>query len=322
MQEHHYSKGQRSLQVSPNELYAAFKRAANVLPLPNPPTAKNHSQSTEADNIAIYRQQALQIAQQRYKPTAMDENVVDALHLINQKVIQIGSIQKQNLDTIQDKVDQLHEKVDKLAPAKRQPHIKQVQRDAFTPQFIQTLHSKLRDPSHFPLYKQRNHIAIQILYSCGVRCKETRDLTVQQLLNLSKEQEIFKTKTNRKRIITIGTTAVGLLQTALLCYIDTVKHTEKLKGNLGPLWLNFKTKNTMHHKSILRSINKELDEVLAESLGLQNAEELQGQINAPHISSHLGRITFVTKLLKSGTDIDTVRQMVGHSRIDTTHVTC
>ena len=118
----------------------------------------------------------------------------------------------------------------------------------------------------------------------------------------------------------MSTQAATLLRKALLHYIETLNNYLKLQVDLTQvtLWFNLRSKQTMHPKSILRTINQQLDLTLAESLGLDNVKLLRGLTPIPRISSHSGRITFVTKLLKHGTEIDTVRQMVGHSRIDTT----
>jgi site-specific recombinase XerD len=74
----------------------------------------------------------------------------------------------------------------------------------------------------------------------------------------------------------------------------------------------------MHDKSVIRSINETLKELLAKSLGKESILDMQGETYVPLISSHSGRITFVTRLFKSGTDVETVRQLVGHKQIDTT----
>lgn len=324
MQEDHnlFSKSKRSLYTTPTEAYQAFQKAANILPLPQPPIVKNIPFSTEVDNIHIYRQQALQISQQRYQPTAMEQDVVHALHLINQNIVNIGDVQREHLNNIHNKIHTMQGQVQLLVPKPTKVHVKQVLRDSFSTDFLVVIRNKLQNPLPLPHYTQRNHIAIHLLHTTGVRCNETRYLTLQQLLDLSTHHslEIFETKTKRKRVIAMSTQAATLLRKALLHYIETLNNYLKLQVDLTQvtLWFNLRSKQTMHPKSILRTINQQLDLTLAESLGLDNVKLLRGLTPIPRISSHSGRITFVTKLLKHGTEIDTVRQMVGHSRIDTT----
>jgi site-specific recombinase XerD len=84
------------------------------------------------------------------------------------------------------------------------------------------------------------------------------------------------------------------------------------------LWYNFKTEGVLHPKSVLRTINQTLKELVKEVIGQKEGESKHDDFQAPHLKSHSCRVTFVTNLFRKDVDAHKIKSMVGHKSMDTT----
>jgi hypothetical protein len=221
--ETHISK--RSFDRNPNTAYSICKQAAKILPLPDPAIAKNTSSSSSADSIRAYRTDALQLQENRYQPSGVQADVVQALQLINNNVVNIGETHNSKFKDLNNQLDQIQTSVNKLLPKTKHKKIKGPQREAFSAELIKQLTHALKTPSTFSHHTQRNHLVIQLLFGSGIRCNETKQLNIQNLQDLANNKiiQILETKTKNLRNISIGSSAATLLREALPYYIQTLK---------------------------------------------------------------------------------------------------
>ena len=140
----------------------------------------------------------------------------------------------------------------------------------------------------------RDMAILELLYSCGIRAGELRNLNIEDVDTNDRTIKI-RGKGDKERIVPIGTHALNALQR----YLDSVKKI--IKGQNSPLIINAKGKR-LSTRSIRRIVKK-----YAIMSGL-----------SWDVSPHSLRHSFATHLLEGGADLRAVQELLGHSNISTT----
>lgn len=157
--------------------------------------------------------------------------------------------------------------------------------------------TKLLDVSFDNLLFERNSLIIEILYSTGIRVSELVNIKICDI-NKYDKTIIILGKGNKERVVYYG----KLLQEKLEKYTN---NTRKLlnKNNSDYLLLS-KNGNKITTRQIENIINK-----FTFLSGLDK-----------HVTPHTIRHSFATTMLNNGSDIVSVKELLGHSSINTTSI--
>ena len=145
--------------------------------------------------------------------------------------------------------------------------------------------------------EQRNILILEMLYATGIRVSELVNIKLNDIDTYNKSIKILG-KGRKERIVFYGSFCEDILE---LYLADGRK--KLIKENNEYLFLN---KNGTKISS--RYIGKMIDNVLKKC-----ALEY-------HISPHTLRHTFATDMLNAGADLISVKELLGHSSIDTTSI--
>ncbi len=152
--------------------------------------------------------------------------------------------------------------------------------------------SKIDDSDFVSL---RNKIVIEILYSTGIRRSE--------LINLSSESVDFSGKTikvhgkrNKQRIIPLSDKLVSNINRYIL-------EKEKMFGKSNNYLIVTDKGGKSYPSLIYRIINKELS-------------VLSGAVKSPHVLRH----SFATHMLNNGADLNSIKELLGHSNLTATQI--
>lgn len=147
----------------------------------------------------------------------------------------------------------------------------------------------------------RNRTIFELLYATGMRVSELSNLNYENLNLEENEIKVFG-KGSKERIVLVSERAKKFLQT----YLKTVRYlifkSEKLSSQ-DPIFIN-KTGYRLQPQSIRLSI-----------------KEVMEKIELPkHVTPHVFRHSFATKLLENGADLRIVQELLGHSSISNTQI--
>lgn len=143
----------------------------------------------------------------------------------------------------------------------------------------------------------RNRLIIELFYSCGIRRAELINV---KLDNISYSQQALKVlgKRNKERIIPLLPSVLNTLQ-------EYIPYREKLKRIKDAEFLFLTNKGVKIYESLVyRIINSYFGSV---------SEKVK---KSPHILRH----SFATHLLNQGADINSVKELLGHSSLASTQV--
>ena len=140
----------------------------------------------------------------------------------------------------------------------------------------------------------RDMAILELLYSCGIRAGELRNLNIEDV-DIDDHTIKIKGKGDKERIVPIGMYALN----AIKKYLDSIK--KLIKGQRSPLIINAKGER-LSTRSIRRIVKK-----YAIKSGL-----------SWDVSPHSLRHSFATHLLEGGADLRAVQELLGHSNISTT----
>lgn len=147
----------------------------------------------------------------------------------------------------------------------------------------------------------RNRTIFELLYATGMRVSELSNLNFEALNLEENEIRVFG-KGSKERIVLISERAKKYLNT----YIKTVRYLifkeEHPKAN-APVFIN-KTGFRLQPQSVRSAIKEVMQHI-----------ELQ-----KHVSPHVFRHSFATKLLENGADLRVVQELLGHSSISNTQI--
>lgn len=144
---------------------------------------------------------------------------------------------------------------------------------------------------------QRNLLILEMLYATGIRVGELVNIKLNDIDFYNKSIKILG-KGRKERIVFYGSFCEDILD----LYLNNGRR-DLLKGNNDYLFLN---KNGTKLSS--RYIGKMIDNVIRKC-----------EVDY-HISPHTLRHTFATDMLNAGADLMSVKELLGHSSINTTSI--
>ena len=147
----------------------------------------------------------------------------------------------------------------------------------------------------------RNRTILELLYATGMRISELSDLNFENLNLDENEIKVFG-KGSKERIVLVSERAKKFLET----YIKTVRYLiYKMDDDkpTSPVFIN-KTGYRLQPQSVRLAI-----------------KEVVEKIELPkHVTPHVFRHSFATKLLENGADLRVVQELLGHSSISNTQI--
>ncbi len=147
----------------------------------------------------------------------------------------------------------------------------------------------------------RNRTILELLYATGMRVSELSNLNFENLNLEENEIKVFG-KGSKERIVLISSRAKKFLET----YINTVRY------------LIFKSENQKPSDPLF--INKTGYRLQTQSIRLA-IKDVMEKIELPkHVTPHVFRHSFATKLLENGADLRVVQELLGHSSISNTQI--
>ena len=147
----------------------------------------------------------------------------------------------------------------------------------------------------------RNRAILELLYATGMRISELSDLNFENLNLDENEIKVFG-KGSKERIVLVSERAKKFLET----YIKTVRY------------LIFKDENQSANSPVF--INKTGYRLQPQSVRLAIRDVVE-KIELPkHVTPHVFRHSFATKLLENGADLRVIQELLGHSSISNTQI--
>ena len=147
----------------------------------------------------------------------------------------------------------------------------------------------------------RNRTILELLYATGMRVSELSSLNFENLNLDENEIKVFG-KGAKERIVLVSQRAKKFLET----YIKNVRYLifkSDDKNPNKPVFIN-KTGYRLQPQSVRLAIN-----------------EVMEHIELPkHVTPHVFRHSFATKLLENGADLRVVQELLGHSSISNTQI--
>ncbi len=147
----------------------------------------------------------------------------------------------------------------------------------------------------------RNRTILELLYATGMRISELSSLNFENLNLEENEIKVFG-KGAKERIVLVSERAKKFLET----YIKTVRYLIFNSNNQNqddPVFIN-KTGYRLQPQSVRLAIKDVVDKI-----------ELP-----KHVTPHVFRHSFATKLLENGADLRIVQELLGHSSISNTQI--
>ena len=147
----------------------------------------------------------------------------------------------------------------------------------------------------------RNRTILELLYATGMRGSELSSLNFENLNLEENEIKVFG-KGAKERIVLVSQRAKNFLET----YIKTVRYLIFKNENITPqtpVFIN-KTGYRLQPQSVRLAIRDVVDKI-----------ELP-----KHVTPHVFRHSFATKLLENGADLRVVQELLGHSSISNTQI--
>lgn len=147
----------------------------------------------------------------------------------------------------------------------------------------------------------RNRTILELLYATGMRISELSSLNFENLNLEENEIKVFG-KGAKERIVLVSERAKKFLET----YIKTVRYLIFNSNNQNqddPVFIN-KTGYRLQPQSVRLAIKDVVDKI-----------ELP-----KHVTPHVFRHSFATKLLENGADLRIVQELLGHSNISNTQI--
>ncbi|MCD7740384.1 MAG: tyrosine recombinase [Candidatus Gastranaerophilales bacterium] len=147
----------------------------------------------------------------------------------------------------------------------------------------------------------RNRTILELLYATGMRISELSSLDFENLNLEENEIKVFG-KGAKERIVLVSERAKKFLEK----YIKTVRY------------LIFKEENPLQSAPVF--INKTGYRLQPQSVRLAIKDVMENIELPKHVTPHIFRHSFATKLLENGADLRVVQELLGHSSISNTQI--
>lgn len=145
---------------------------------------------------------------------------------------------------------------------------------------------------------QRNNLILEMLYATGVRVSELVNIKLSDINRYDKTIKVLG-KGRKERVVVYG----SYCDRAMELYLSSGRYELEKRGKSTYLFLN---KNGERLSD--RYVRKIIDDVVRKC-------ELDY-----HISPHTLRHTFATDMINNGADLMTVKELLGHSSVNTTGI--
>ncbi len=147
----------------------------------------------------------------------------------------------------------------------------------------------------------RNRVILELLYATGMRISELSNLNFENLNLEDNEIKVFG-KGAKERIVLVSERAKNFL-TAYIKKVRGLICSGADESNSSPVFIN-KTGYRLQPQSVRLAI-----------------KEVVKEIELPkHVTPHVFRHSFATKLLENGADLRVVQELLGHSSISNTQI--
>ena len=156
------------------------------------------------------------------------------------------------------------------------------------------LDGKMPETASFP---ERDHLMLELLYSCGIRNSELVGIDVDDV-RLASEAVLIRGKGKKERYVPFGDSAKSAITTYLPVRQKVLSETKK---NTPALLINQRG-GRLTTRSVGRIVKK-----IAVARGL-----------SPDVHPHTLRHAFGTHMLEEGADLRAIQEMLGHERLSTT----
>lgn len=149
----------------------------------------------------------------------------------------------------------------------------------------------------------RNKAILELLWATGMRVSELSNLNFENL-NLEENEITVFGKGAKERIVLISERAKKFL----IQYINTARplisrEKQSDTNNTSPVFIN-KTGFRLQNKTIRNAIN-----------------DIVNEIQLPkHVTPHMFRHSFATRLIENGADLRVVQELLGHASISNTQI--
>lgn len=144
---------------------------------------------------------------------------------------------------------------------------------------------------------QRNLLIIRLLYGTGIRVSELVNIKIKDI-NISDRTIKILGKGSKERIVVFGYNT----KEALVTYLSDGYKEYNIKQS------DYLILNNNGEKISTRYIREIIDDII-----------IKASIKM-HVSPHMLRHTFATSLLNNGADLVSVKDLLGHSSLDTTSI--
>ncbi|MEQ8623925.1 MAG: tyrosine-type recombinase/integrase [Vicingaceae bacterium] len=144
------------------------------------------------------------------------------------------------------------------------------------------------------LIGKRDALIIEVLYSCGIRLSELIGLKDSSIDFYDNSIKVLG-KRNKERVVPIHSKLVNQLKP----YLE-----EKKKTYSSPYLFLTNKGEKLYPKFVYRKVNDYLSQVTTSSK------------KSPHVLRH----TFATHMLNNGADLNTIKELLGHSSLSATEV--
>ena len=156
------------------------------------------------------------------------------------------------------------------------------------------LDGKMPETASFP---ERDHLMLELLYSCGIRNSELVGIDVDDV-RMASEAVLIRGKGKKERYVPFGDSA----KSAIKAYLPLrQKLLSDRKKNTPALLINQRG-GRLTTRSVGRIVKK-----IAVARGL-----------SPDVHPHTLRHAFGTHMLEEGADLRAIQEMLGHERLSTT----
>lgn len=223
----------------------------------------------------------------------------------NSELLDLNKELKQQLATVNEEFNQIkQEREEKATRRERWSTRKRLsKRDPINSKIYNQLMEECQSPSYIPT---RTRVAICLLTVTGIRISELLPLRVYQLETLLNEgwiavDRLKKGPANHKAFLTSEGKKIIKARKRDFEFLFLIKDKDSyiFTSDRKPYQMLRRETITMDVNKVMRSVANGIE-------------------SKPNITSHSFRIGYITNLWKDTSDIEFVRQAIGHSKIDTT----
>jgi len=223
----------------------------------------------------------------------------------NSELLDLNKELNQQLEIVMSELDVIKkEREEKVARREKWSNRKRLsKRDPINSEIYNQLMKENQSPSYIPT---RTRIAICLLTVTGIRIGELLPLKVGQLETLLKEgwiaiDRLKKGPANHKAFLTSEGKKIVKARKRDFEFLFSMKGKDSyvFTSDRKPYQMLRRETITMDVNKVMHAVSK-------------------GLPSKPNITSHSFRIGYITNLWRDTSDIEFVRQAIGHSKIDTT----